>query len=52
MFERLRPRPVIGGDDQQHAVDRQDAGQHIVHEPFVAGHIDKAEFGARRAESL
>ena len=23
MFQRLRPRPVIGGDDQQYPVDRQ-----------------------------
>ncbi len=29
MLDRLRARPVIGGDDQQHPVDRQHARQHV-----------------------
>ena len=29
MLDRLRTRPVIGGDDQQYAVDRQHPGQHV-----------------------
>ena len=46
MLERLRPRPVIGGDDQQHPVDRQHPGQHVGQEALVARHVDKAELGA------
>ena len=49
MFERLRPRPVIGGDDQQHAVDRQHAGQHVGKEALVARHIDESRARCRRA---
>ena len=29
MFQCLRARPVIRGDDQQHPVDRQHARQHV-----------------------
>ena len=48
MFERLRPRSVIGGDDQQHPVDRQHAGQHVRQKPLVPGDIDKPQLGAVR----
>ncbi len=33
MFEGLRFGPVIGGDDQQHPVDRQDAGEYVRQKP-------------------
>ena len=46
MFQSLRARPVIGGDDQQHPVDRQHARQHIGQKALMAGNIDKAELGA------
>ena len=46
MLEGLRARPVIGGDDQQHPVDRQHAGQHVGQKALMPGHIDKAELGA------
>ena len=46
MLQGLRTRPVIGGDDQQHAVDRQHAGQHVGEEALVPRHVDKAELGA------
>ena len=48
MFEGLRPGAVIGGDDQQHPVDRQHAGQHVRQKPLVPGDIDKPQLGAVR----
>ncbi len=46
VLQRLRTRPVIRGDDQQHPVDRQHAGQHVGQEPLVPRHVDKPELGA------
>ncbi len=46
VLDRLRARPVIGGDHQQHAIDRQDARQHVGQKSLMAGNVDKAEFGA------
>ncbi len=46
MLDRLRARPVIGGDDQQYPVDRQHPGQHVGQKPLVPGNVDKAELGA------
>ena len=43
MLARLRHDPVVGRDDQQHEVDAGGAGQHVVHEALVAGHVDEAE---------
>ncbi len=48
MLQGLRPRPVIGGDDQQHPVDRQHPRQHVGQKALVAGDIDKAELGPVR----
>ena len=48
VLKGLRPRPVIGGDDQQHAVNRQDSGQHVRQKALVSRHIDKAELGTIR----
>ena len=43
VLSRLRHRPVIGGDDQQHEVDASGARYHVVDEALVTGHIHKAE---------
>ena len=45
----------VGGNDQQHRVDAADAGQHVLHEPLVAGHVDEgdveaADLGVREPE--
>src|SRR5579863_8223244 len=48
VLEGLRPRSIIGGDDQQHAIDRQNPGQHIGEKPLVTGDVDETEFGAVR----
>ena len=43
MLDGLRHDAFIGGDDEQHHVDTRRARQHIMHEPLMAGHVDKAE---------
>ena len=43
MLARLRHRPIVGGDDQQQEVDAGSAGEHVVDQLLVAGHIDEAE---------
>jgi hypothetical protein len=43
MLAGLRHRAVIGGDHQQGAVDSGDPGQHVVDQPFMAGHVDEAQ---------
>jgi hypothetical protein len=43
MLSRLRHRPIIGGDDQQHQVDASRARYHVVDKTLVTGHIHKAE---------
>ncbi len=39
----------VGGDDQQGQVDAADAGQHVLDEALVAGHVDDADLAGRRA---
>ena len=52
----LRHHRFVGGDDQQDGVDAVGAGQHVAHEPLVAGHVDErcdrpaAEVEVREAE--
>ena len=46
MLARLRHRPVVGRYDQQHVVDAGCAGQHVVQELLVPGHVDEAEHAA------
>lgn len=41
VFTGLRHHAVIGSHHQQHAVDAAGAGQHVVHETLMAGHVDK-----------
>ncbi len=43
MLARLRHDAVVGGDDQQQKIDAARAGQHRMHEPFVARHVDEAD---------
>ncbi len=38
----LRHQAVVGGHHQQHAIDAAGAGQHVVDEALVAGHVDEA----------
>ena len=52
----LRHHRLVGGHDQQHGVDAVRPGQHVAHEPLVAGHVDegrdhaRAEVGVREPE--
>ena len=43
MLARLRHRAIVGGDDQQREVDAGGAGEHVVDQLLVAGHVDEAE---------
>ena len=40
---RLRHGAVIGGHQQQRVIDTAGAGDHGVHQAFVAGHVDEAD---------
>ena len=42
MLAGLRHHAFVGGDDQQGEVDAADAGQHVLDEALVAGHVDDA----------
>ena len=46
MLRRLRHWPVIGGDHQQHGVDRQHAREHVRQEPFVTRNVDEPHYRA------
>ena len=37
MLSRLRHHRFVGRDNQQHAIDAADPGQHRAHEPLVPG---------------
>ena len=43
VLARLRHHRLVGGDDQHDAVDAADAGEHVLHEALVAGHVDERE---------
>ena len=43
MLDGLRHDAVVRGDDQQHEVDAGRAGQHVVDEALVPGHVDEAD---------
>ena len=51
VLARLRHHAVVGRDDQQHEVDAGRAGQHVVHELLVPGHVDEAERSRRPASA-
>ena len=42
VLARLRHDAVVGGDHEQHDVDAGGAGDHLAHEPLVAGDVDDA----------
>src|SRR5437763_1860642 len=44
----LRFDGLVGRDDKQDQVDAADAGQHIFHEPLMAGHINETQAQGRR----
>ena len=46
MLERLGPRPVVGGHDEQRRVDLARPDEHVADQPVVAGHVDEVELGA------
>ena len=43
----LRHDRLVGGDHQHHGVEAADAGQHVLHEALVAGHVDERHAEAR-----
>jgi hypothetical protein len=43
MFAGLRHRAVVGCHHQQHEIDAGRTRDHGMHQPLVAGHIDKTE---------
>ena len=43
MLARLRLDGFVGGDDKQDQVDAAHAGQHVLDEAFVTGHIHEAQ---------
>ena len=46
MLDRLRPRPVVGGHDEQRGVDLAGSDEHVADEPVVTGHVDEVELGS------
>ena len=49
VLARLRHHAVVGGDHQQREVDAGRAGEHVLDEALVAGHVDEADHARRRA---
>ena len=47
VLARLRLDGFVGGDHEQHQVDAADAGEHVLDEALVAGHVDEAEAQVR-----
>ncbi len=52
MLDGLRHYSVIGGDHQKHEIDAGRAGEHVVDEALVTGHVDKAEHRAVRQQMI
>ena len=50
MFTRLRHDGIVGGHDEDGKIDARGAGEHVLDEAFVAGHIDNAEVKWRQIE--
>ena len=48
VLARLRHHAFVGGDDQHGEVDAADAGEHVLDEVLVAGHVDDADLFAAR----
>ena len=45
VLERLRPRTVVGGDDQQRGIDLAGPDEHVADQLVVPRHIDEVELG-------
>ena len=43
MLQGLGHNAFFGGDQEEHEVHAADAGEHVVDEFFVAGHVDNAD---------
>src|SRR5215470_12899119 len=43
MFSSLWHDRFVSGDDKHDKIDSADAGQHVLNEPLVAGHIDEPD---------
>ena len=43
VLARLRHDGIVGRDDEQGEVDAGGAGEHVLDEPLVAGHVHDAE---------
>ena len=43
VLDGLRPRPVVGGDDEHRGVDLAGADQHVADQPVVARDVDEVE---------
>ncbi len=46
MLSGLGHDAFVSGHDQQSQVDAADAGQHVLDEALMAGHVDDADFAA------
>ncbi len=50
VLARLRHDGVVGGDDEEGEIDAGGAGEHVLDEAFVAGHVHDAEVEGRQVE--
>ena len=50
VLARLRHDRVVGGDDEHGQVDAGGAGEHVLDEALVAGHVDDAEAEVAQVE--
>ena len=46
--ERIEQQYAKQGDHEDAGVHRTDSGEHVLHEPFVTGHVDEPDLDARR----
>ena len=51
VLARLRHDRIVGGDDEHGQVDAGGAGEHVLDEALVAGHVDDAEAERRQVEA-
>ena len=51
VLARLRHDRIVGGDDEQGEVDAGGAGEHVLDEALVAGHVDDAEAEVAEVEA-
>jgi len=43
VLDGLRHDAIVGGHYNHGEIDAADAGEHVAHEPFVTGNVDKAD---------